>query len=975
MIRCQTLKFVWIWLILPFQIFAQSYELKEYTRVDGFPNASVSSINQDIQEYLWVGTSKGLFRFNGYEFIRYSTEDGLNNDFIKSVSTNGVGDLFIGSNEGLNTFNLRKGFKESIRSYLEDKIVIDALSQDSSLIILSNSGVFKLKANIQAVDSFLRVKQGLNVEGQVIIITDAGLHQYDNNSDTVKLIWNAEGLSINSICRYLDGYLLATDNNITKLTPSGTGEYENEILRADLAATQLFRDSKERIWAVSYEGLYQLEEDVWIKNQSPELNQKCNHIYEDKNGNIWIGTDKSLIRWTDLKFNNYRSNSELLNQQITALEISDNGDQWIGDSEGRLWKGKRETGFIRQGTPVLFEQKTVQKIFIDSESTVWVSSVLNGVFRYENDDLIKVSDPNGSLNRFVFDIEENDAGIWFGGPRGLVNLYNGNYTYFGIPDQSSAPFVKDIHTSVNGDIWVILNQGIGYVKEGSIILLDTLKELEFTSLTSDKHNDFYLGTEDEGVIKFQLKPSFNIIDTFDQGQGLRSNNVLSIHVDTEGDLWVGTDKGVSRINQDQRIENFYFRSDEVKSRCYPNSISEGNGFLHFGTYNGVMRISKSESDKSSGLLPTYVKSYSYLNKGVDDQKVRIGVKEFGLPSKLSLPYDANFLNFTFESIDLSAADLLEYRIKLIGLEVDFNLIGSNRDFTYANLDPGSYELQVSSRSTNTEWSENASFSFTIRPPYWETWWFRISLLILFIGTAVSFANYRINRIRQEAAEKAELNNKISEFRLVALRSQMNPHFIFNALYSIQHFITTNEKEEALNYMAKFASLIRLILENSGKNSISIEGEVNMLKLYLDLERLRFDQKFDYEFEIDEDDDLEELKIPYLLLQPFIENAIIHGIRNKEGNGRILIKISEHETGFIKCIVEDNGIGREAAAKLKNISPIKSKSLGIEVNRERLGILNPDQIKDTSINIVDLKNDENLPDGTRVEIIVPIMNET
>ena len=200
---------------------------------------------------------------------------------------------------------------------------------------------------------------------------------------------------------------------------------------------------------------------------------------------------------------------------------------------------------------------------------------------------------------------------------------------------------------------------------------------------------------------------------------------------------------------------------------------------------------------------------------------------------------------------------------------------------------------------------------------------------------------------------------------------MNPHFIFNALYSIQHFITTNNKEEAIHYLTKFASLIRLILENSANNEISIADETKMLELYLSLEKLRFDQKFDYEILVDDSLNKEDTCIPYLLIQPFVENAVIHGIRHLDIEGKITIEFKTIDDDYLLCVVEDNGIGRKESEKRKKPNPIKNRSMGLKVNKERLGLLNPNKMDDTSVKIVDLETETKVM-GTRVEITVPLI---
>jgi sensor histidine kinase YesM len=214
------------------------------------------------------------------------------------------------------------------------------------------------------------------------------------------------------------------------------------------------------------------------------------------------------------------------------------------------------------------------------------------------------------------------------------------------------------------------------------------------------------------------------------------------------------------------------------------------------------------------------------------------------------------------------------------------------------------------------WNEYGyELALTIVPPFWKTWWFRSIMIVAFLGAVFLFFKIRENRIKKEQARQTEINKQIAEIRMMALRAQMNPHFIFNSLNSVQHFITIREKKEALNYLSKFSKLIRKILENSRENTVSISNELQLLELYIQLEQLRFSNKFDYHIEIDKKIDTENIEIPPLLIQPYVENAILHGLINKDGKGHLFFSV-EKNNGLLVCKIEDNGIGRARAQEIE-----------------------------------------------------------
>jgi LytS/YehU family sensor histidine kinase len=226
----------------------------------------------------------------------------------------------------------------------------------------------------------------------------------------------------------------------------------------------------------------------------------------------------------------------------------------------------------------------------------------------------------------------------------------------------------------------------------------------------------------------------------------------------------------------------------------------------------------------------------------------------------------------------------------------------------------------------------------------------------------------VMNLRERAKKKAELNKKISELKLQALRAQMNPHFVFNTINSIQYFISSNERKAAYRYLSKFSKLMRRVLDNAEKSKLPISEELDSLKLYLELESLRFEGKFNYKIVVDAKIDVHNIEIPTLLIQPFVENAIHHGLRFKRSNGTLDVQISLGDNTII-CIIEDNGIGIQKALKSKNKNG-GHKPVGLKVSQERLATLNELRKNGRGVEIIDLAK-TNGGTGTRVKIVIPI----
>lgn len=215
----------------------------------------------------------------------------------------------------------------------------------------------------------------------------------------------------------------------------------------------------------------------------------------------------------------------------------------------------------------------------------------------------------------------------------------------------------------------------------------------------------------------------------------------------------------------------------------------------------------------------------------------------------------------------------------------------------------------------------------------------------------------------------EIEKQLFDLEQKALQLQMNPHFIFNSLNSIQSFIVNNDSDKATLYLAKFAQLMRLILANSREQFVPVKDEIKVLTYYMDIENLRFDNKFDFKIVVDPGIDDDFVGIPPMIIQPYVENAILHGIIHKTGKGNISIILSLQEENIL-CTVEDDGVGREKAMEIKNNSGLKHKSRGMLITKERLEILSKQIKGQISVNVLDLKDENGIASGTKVEIIIP-----
>jgi hypothetical protein len=329
-----------------------------------------------------------------------------------------------------------------------------------------------------------------------------------------------------------------------------------------------------------------------------------------------------------------------------------------------------------------------------------------------------------------------------------------------------------------------------------------------------------------------------------------------------------------------------------------------------------------------------------------------------------LSHDQNFISIEYGTLSLSGLQEPKYYYQLKGIDKDWVYAGTKRFANYTNLEPGEYTFRVKSEAEEKD-QKITSFTIIITPPFWKTAWFRLIVSITAAALVYFLFRKRIKAIRHEA----QLKHRIAETEMMALRAQMNPHFIFNCLNAIDNLVQTNQKEKATTYLARFAKLIRAVLDSSKNNVVLFQKDYESLQLYLQMEKFRCNNKFDYELKVDEELLQGDYKLPPLIVQPFVENAIHHGLLNKQSGERKLIIKANLENEFIKYTVIDNGVGRARAQEIKELNRPEHKSYGIQITRERIHLYNQNGVSDDVI-INDIVENGQLT-GTKAEIYLKV----
>ncbi|MFN3315794.1 MAG: sensor histidine kinase, partial [Raineya sp.] len=399
----------------------------------------------------------------------------------------------------------------------------------------------------------------------------------------------------------------------------------------------------------------------------------------------------------------------------------------------------------------------------------------------------------------------------------------------------------------------------------------------------------------------------------------------------------------------------YNRQDGLPSEQINGLVVVGEN-VWLATPKGLVKLPKSMPSKNTVPPMIYI------------EQVSIWEKALPLNSSYYFNYDENNLFINFLGVTYRGRGLFRYKYRMVGLDTSWIYTSSSNSFArYPSLPAGKYEFQVKAVNEDGIESEGiAVLQIEIERPLWQKSWFLLLIFSLLASMIFLVVRWRFKLLQK----RNEVEKNLRESQLAALKVQMNPHFIFNALNSIQEFILLNEKKLANQYLGKFADLMRMTLEMSNEEKISLQEEIKMLDLYLQLEALRF-ENLEHQLDIDENLETTGMLLPSMLIQPYIENALKHGLLHKKGIKKLnicFLKKDEH----LECVIEDNGIGRVKSAEINRKNQKKHKSFAISATQKRLDLLNYGNKNNIQSEIIDLYDEQNQAIGTKVILKIPMV---
>ena len=915
--------------------FGQQTNNINYTIDDGLPSNVIYGVIQDDEGFMWFGSDSGLIKYDGYEFTTYTPKDGLPDIEILKFFKDTTGRIWFYTLNGKLGF-LHKGsiFSSQNTPWLE---ALDMDGRITSIIEAKGKLFFSSLSMIKVYDGALVSQVELQgdrlptlcfCQDRIYIFTlkrdEAGKRLFSLNIKTLALKELVIGgiasvptypicfeKSIISFFRQANAYVQQLF--IDKDSAKAINQFRNERLLNlevfDSTGFLLFGENE--VSYSSYEAPLDFELFSSLKSVSSHL--------RDNEQNLWFTSIKNGIYFQPKTPLNIR----LLDKQVSALYADDSTLLVAFDNNNLETSNgvhRTRTSFNNPNPNRINSiKKYKEKVYIANNGWGHVDSKA-----YRSPGIsISVKNSNSIIVGGRYYIKETDS---------LLNIKS----ILRFPT-----YVRDIAIS-NDSIYLGTGMGLLYYDLDTVSKASKspLLEVRINDMQTLENNDFWLATGGNGL----LNKNGSGISQISVNDGLASN-ICNKLVISDSIIWVATPKGINKVDLKNGSQITLLDKSNGLSDYYINDLASYKDSIYIATRNGLFSFSNSLDLKESNSFKLYIDRVMIDNVQSAYNRFEYNVKSISITFKALVYKNHNSLTYQYKLINSAAQANSQW------IEADVNQVN------FSSLEPNKYSFLVRAKTKNSDWSPPISYEFEIVPAFWQRTSFQVAVFMILIIIS-SIAAYRYFKSKNF---KKELERAKTRAEIKALKAQINPHFLFNALNSIQSFVLEGDLESSDNYLVKYGKLIRKVLDHSDKLTVTLSDELEMLDLYVALEKLRFDKGFDYKVNLAQNINPLRTKVPSMVIQPFIENAIWHGLSLKKGKREIRIEITKLDRAM-QVLIIDNGVGFKKESVDQNS---KHSSKGTKLVSERLALLgNVDGI--TSQFEIKSKPDQ----GTEVKLTFP-----
>lgn len=962
---------------------------ENYNSEQGLSQNSGYAVTQDKQGFIWIGTQDGLNRFDGIGFkvYRNDPDDSLSIPFneVSALLTDINGYVWICGPLGTTVYDPKSNTFRSAGKFFHTTTLFDNIAcqklfrdKDRNIWIISRfNGLFRFNYKSKKTDRFFDnspLKDQLtgitqDSTGKIWVSSTDKVFYLDKNSFNPFIAAFPENETVTSDLAILNnklwiatlnkGIFISDFNDVKSLQHLQAGGTSQHISSNNIKC--LYRDRNNNMWiGTRNQGICRYNPVTgkitrgFYSFFSPNSLAKnfVLSIHQDNQGIIWAGMSGGGVAKYDpgkFQFNTYRqipvTGNSLSDNMIFCIYGKGPNNVFVGTQNGGLTDVNLATQEFKSHTndpkdPNSLASNTVYSVTEDREKNYWLAT-WNGLCEYKSNKIFISHSNNHPQTKYLYSIIHLNKinSLLASGPNGIFRFELTNKTWQPCVDRTG--FLKE-NTIVGRYFLPASDSAVWIATEGLGLIHYNYLSGAFTKIApvySVTHNIRYLFPEenmlwiasDNGLILYD-PVSNKVIRQWTGKDGLPNDVVYAILKDRSNKLWLSTNNGLScfdpRVGKFKNYDAGYgLQGMEFNTAsCY----SDPAGNLYFGGVNGF-----SVFDPLTISANTYTPDVKITSVKIFDKELRSDVS-FPFINQIELNHDQNFITIDFTALNYSHTEKNNYAYKLEGVDEGWIQSGNRNFASYTQLPAGRYEFKVKAANSDGQWNDSETkMMLVIRPPFWLTWWFKMGIITLgLLGIALLWTT-KAKQIRKEEQIKSEFNKKIASAETAALRAQMNPHFIFNTLNSINSYIMDNNPRVASDYLTKFARLIRIILDNSKNESITLSKEIETLKLYLLMEGIRFNHKFDHEIRIGANVDADNIRIPPMIIQPYVENAIWHGLLHKSEKGKVSVSMDTRSKEILEVRITDNGIGRERAMELKSKASNQNKSYGIKITRDRL----------------------------------------